>query len=429
MSLIDDFDTLSPQEIADQLNSDNSLLDQLTPEQIVSLITTNKDVIVLLNEDTQENFSTLLENSDLSGLVDGANIVNLLNDVDLKSLIPSLERIKEIANISDLKIVEDFLNKNPLDGLGSLIGTVSILALIPTALSDLDSLSNSFPQSLNQAFEEFYEDLKTLSNSIKDFPVKAFEDLFDSGFGFDNATGGTNNSGNYVSYDEKVLTDPEGTTNAESTSIKIEKLLNAALTKQDWKAKNATPGNPLILEAYALSGRNYEKDGLTGEYNWNAAFVNWILARAGASFPKSMSALAYLKYGNPVDFGTFKKVRRNDLIVFKSINGVAVVGFVRSYDSKKKEITVLVGNTKGTVSEVKVPFSRTSPALMTATVRRNWTPIPDTPLIVIETNTRPSMQTGRGTVVETLNERTDFAQSVLKSKSTVKTSVAKVSGR
>jgi hypothetical protein len=240
--------------------------------------------------------------------------------------------------------------------------------------------------------------LEPVTQMLKDMGLSDLANNIDPGFGFNTASGQpSTQTGNMLSYGNI------GTTPTAATVYdQLDTIVSASLI-QEWKTKNATPRNPLILEAYALSGRSYEIDGVANEYNWNAAFTNWVLSKSGLQSVRNMSPQAFNAYGSPVDFGTFKNVRKNDIIIFKSMSNVGSIGFVRGYNPKTNKITVLGGNFGGTVKELQIPFSRTDPIIRVTHVRRNWA-VPtdkDVPLFQTTLPTRPGQQTsGAATVLD-----------------------------
>lgn len=220
--------------------------------------------------------------------------------------------------------------------------------------------------------------------------------LIDGGFGHKNAVGATHNSGTFVQYGSTKslpeLTDATSTSTGEKYNALLNTLNNTL--RQDWQPKNSEPGNPLIIEAYKLSGRDYKKDGSTGEYIWNTAYVNWVLNKSGLDYLKVMSPSAYASYGSPVNFGTFKNVRKGDIIVFSSGFGLGMVGFVWNYDKQTNNVSVLAGCLSGKLKISKFLMTRTNPEFYVSHIRRNWA-IPtdkDVPLFDTTMPTRPGQQ-------------------------------------
>lgn len=235
------------------------------------------------------------------------------------------------------------------------------------AVAAASVFANSFKKSeiLAASNQQINQDLQRQG-------LDALVNNVDPGFGFNASSGNSDlSTHNMTTYGATGQTP-----GSEDVYNRLDSVISGAL-KQDWKTTNSSPGNPLIIKAYALSGRNYDRDGFSNEYNWNTAFVNWVFSECGLASIKSMSSQSYNGYGNPVDFGTFINVRKNDIIIFKSGSNIGSIGFVRGFDKKTNRIKVLGGNFSGTVKEIQIPFSRTDPTLRVTHVRRNWTIPPE----------------------------------------------------
>jgi len=355
----------------------------------------------LLEDDT---FQSLLDPTKLPNMLDllksnefvkVAGTTDLGARVDPSNLFKLLEKSAVLGSVANLFQVNDDLTK--LAGDINLVNTQLAATSAGQVLFDniakpieniFEQVSNSTNELANELFSDVVTQIKSISEPFQKLIPEDLRGIIDLGFGFKNATGGPSSSGTFLQYDSG------STTLADSNSYtNLEKTLSRVLS-QDWKTKNSEPGNPLILEAYAYSGKNYKKDGQTGQYVWNAAFVNWVLAKSGLDFIKTMSPMAYASYGNPVEFGTFKKVRKYDIIVMNSAHGLGHIGFVWAYDNKTNLVTVLGGNQAGTVKLTKITVSRSDPALYMSHIRRNWT-IPadlDVPLFQTTLPTRPGQQ-------------------------------------
>jgi hypothetical protein len=148
-------------------------------------------------------------------------------------------------------------------------------------------------------------------------------------------------------------------------------MIEKSLT-MDWKTLNADPGNPNIIEAYNISGRNYTRDGRADQYSWAVAYVNWILQKAGLPYIETMSPYGYTRYGTPVNFRTMRGVRKYDIFIFTSILGVSHIGFIQSYDVNTGILKIVGGNQAGTVKVTDMPFSVTDPIFRVLHVKRNW---------------------------------------------------------
>ena len=173
-------------------------------------------------------------------------------------------------------------------------------------------------------------------------------------------------------------------------------LLNKSL-RQDWTVKSGSnagqkpssqdprpydriaappPGaNPLIMEAYRISGQNgFTRDGVTGEYSWHTAFVNYILSKAGLPIVASMSAQSYYSYGQRVNHTNVRNLRaeKGDIVIFNSRTGGKYIGFFWEYDSKTRKITILGGNIDGKVKLEQFPYTLKNGDLYVTHIRRNW---------------------------------------------------------
>lgn len=222
----------------------------------------------------------------------------------------------------------------------------------------IDSVDDNFFKDIDfDAFEKQFRDVK-----IPGFPVPQFENLINV---FDSVKG---------LRIKKGLPQVEGFDQNVSEFDRIEKNLQVALS-QDWKVNGK---NPLILDAFALSGANFERDGYKGQYNWNVAFVNYILSKSGIEFFQTLGTKAYENYGTSVEYGSrFDRVRKNDLVIMQGLNNIRVMGFVQAYDPAKRTANVIVGNVDKTVKLVKnIPFAKNSKELFITNIRRNW-PIPE----------------------------------------------------
>lgn len=409
------FEGMTDQQIAAYLNTTGNL-NNLVSYDIAWLLTEKQPIFNSFTFETLEDFNVLLTTVDLSNDLTSIQIISVTNDPILYAVqktktvtettddTPPITLVKESrtiklnipafaaktasgpgASLSDIIASASFLNQ--------IAGVVSILDMIAKGIPSIQTLSQSFSQTVNSIYQDFYSSLQSLSSSLQNFPVPDIKNNTDPGFGFINGLGGTNNTGSFLSYGGVEDKTPQPSQNTE-VYAKLESVINTTL-RQDWRAKNAKPGNPLILEAYAISGRNYDRDGNTGEYAWAAPFVSWVLYKAGLPYLKVMSPRAYAGYGNPVEIGTLKKIRKYDIIVFGSASSIWHIGFVMSINKNDNTISVLGGNQAGTAKITKFPITQNSAELYISHIRRNWA-IPadrDTPLIPVTLPTRPGQQT------------------------------------
>lgn len=295
----------------------------------------------------------------------------------------------QLSNITQLSLTQ-------LSALSKTLGNFSQLtSSLENVANGLASVAN-IQQAIDGAVKEIGTFISDQTNDIfkeniatlrfpPEFPIKDLVGNTDLGYGSTQAAGGGENSGNILRFAPSANPDPVLSTSGlqpgyESLDAVLKKTLS-----QDWKTRNAEPGNPLIIEAYQISGRNYKKDGRTGEYSWHTAFVNWALSKAGMTPLQTMSAFAYEKYGTKVDFHNPINLRKHDIVVFKSVVGLAHIGFIQSYDPQTRTIGVLGGNQGGTVKITKFNYTKSDPTMYIAQVRRNWS-IPNnfnTPLFTV----------------------------------------------
>jgi len=233
--------------------------------------------------------------------------------------------------------------------------TQGVERVVARADTIINSVDDNFFKDLDfDAFEKQFRDVK-----IPNFPVPQIENLVNV---FDQVKGLKAKVGlpQAADFDQNI-------TNYE----RLEKNLQIALS-QDWKVNGK---NPLILDSFALSGANFERDGYKGQYNWNVAFVNYILSKSNIEFFQTLGTKAYENYGTSVEYGLrFDKVRKNDLVIMQGLNNIRVMGFVQAYDPAKRTGNVIIGNVDKTVKLVKnIPFSKNSKELFITNIRRNWT--------------------------------------------------------
>lgn len=244
---------------------------------------------------------------------------------------------------------------NFLEGVTTALGLIGGLAAVGAAAEQFGDLFNS-------------------NTAPSNFPVP---DLANNGsfrMGIQNATGGMFGTGNMVGRvppsPAPELADagiPSGTWEA------IDFNLNRTLS-MDWQVKNADPGNPNILEAYRFAGRAFTQDGGTGQFSWAAAFATWVLVKSGFHGLRTMSPMAFRKFGGKVDFhgGPLQRVRKWDIVVFTSSANIQHVGFVQGYDRRTQTLKILGGDQGETVKVTDMPYSVTNPLFRVTHIRRNW---------------------------------------------------------
>lgn len=300
---------------------------------------------------------------------------SILSNMDVKKML-------EDTKIAELFSVASAPNQVPFDSFSARESVT------------FDKLFTQVTDEATGLFNEYVGFIEQSASAVKSLVSGDVAGLIDMGFGHSNAKGATHNTGSFVQYGETPsIPEIPGSETGEKYK-KLMDTLNRTLN-QNWKTQNSEPGNPLIIEAYKISGRDYKKDGTTGEYIWNTAFVNWVLYKSGIDYLKVMSPSAYSSYGSPVNFGTFKNVRKGDIIVFSSGFGLGMVGFVWGYDKKSNMVSVLAGCLSGTLKISKFTLTRTNPEFYVSHVKRNWV-IPadmDNPLFEVTMPTRPGQQT------------------------------------
>lgn len=375
MSVFDNIEVKPNEEIISILNNNTAEIYTLTDTQLLFILT-NYDLF-LKSYFEPDGLTPLTLSSEskiqISERIKTLDLVPISTSI-LQGIVDNLFEVQDL----NLSVLQQELDRR-LQYSGSITGYNGSGKIS----------SNNEADDVLGLYTGFYSSMQSSPTSFS-----FLENLTDPGIGDASAIGGVNANGQAVALASPVLTDPLLDFSADSTYQNIDQLLGTSLT-QNWQTTNSRPGNPLIIEAYAISGRTYDRDGATAQYNWNAAFANWILSRAGVQHPISMSPVSYRNYGQSVEFGTFSQVRKNDIIVFVSANNRALVGFVRGYNRQTNQIRVIGGNLDGVVKEIDIPFSRTDPSLRVTNVRRNWT-IPESenvPLFEFTLPGRPGQQT------------------------------------
>ncbi len=149
---------------------------------------------------------------------------------------------------------------------------------------------------------------------------------------------------------------------------KLDALLTNVLT-QDWRERGE-PGNPRILEVYKVCGNAYTRDSSAMAYAWCAAFVSWALYTAGIPVKPSMSSQAWYNWGSEVDWRDTGKIRKWDVVIFKSkTRSGGHIGFVQEITSNGV-IKVLGGNQGNNAKVSNYSFNSTSQYVKS--MKRNW---------------------------------------------------------
>lgn len=319
----------------------------------------------------------------------GANLMEFLLKFNMVS-----SAFGAVLSNTDIKNMLDNTKLAELFTVASAPNQVPFEAFSARETVTFDKLFTQVTDEATGLFSEYVGFIEKSASAVKSLVSGDVAGLIDMGFGHSNAKGATHNTGSFLQYGSTPALPELPESNTGETYKKLMDTLNKTLN-QNWKTQNSEPGNPLIIEAYKISGRDYKKDGQTGEYIWNTAFVNWVLYKSGLDYLKVMSPSAYASYGSPVNFGTFKNVRKGDIIVFSSGFGLGMVGFVWGYDKKSNMVSVLAGCLLGTLKISKFTLSRTNPEFYVTHVKRNWS-IPadlDKPLFEVSMPTRPGQQT------------------------------------
>ncbi len=123
----------------------------------------------------------------------------------------------------------------------------------------------------------------------------------------------------------------------------IDRCLSEAKSGQ-WKE---TGSNPKIVSCYRAVGFNISSDTTP----WCAAFTGAVLKASGAPAFKTLSSLAYSKYGKQIPLDDKSKWRLNDIVVFSRAGG-GHVGFFRGYNPSTGSVLVAGGNQSDNLTEV-----------------------------------------------------------------------------
>ena len=303
----------------------------------------------------------------------------ILSSGDLQNLIPDVNRLFDFDPAALIKSID----------LGDVVNSIS--RLNPQDL--LKDLAPNLSQIVNQmeaAFGPIGRSFAASANSL----LAALTGVSDPGFGYL----GARSSRNGVGVRRTARVTPEGSTTPTGTPYeRLISALNSSLT-QDWQTRNnqGTPpagqdprgrdqippppagANPLIMEAYRLSGQTeFTRDGTTGEYSWQTAFVNYILSAAGFEIVQSMSAQAYYSYGTRINHTNPRNMqaKKGDLVIFNSRTGAKYIGFFWDFNAETRRVSILGGNLDGRVKVQEFPFSLRDGDFYVTHIRRGaWEP-------------------------------------------------------
>ena len=382
--------------------------------------------------------------------------LNFANGLDLSSLSGLSQTIS-----GGLQATTALLGSGNL--LDNLPNINNLLKLDPTALInniDLGAVANSISQidvkTISQQLANGVMDVvdqaaATFGPIGRGFPENpALRDIAtstDAGFGYTGSR--STSSGAAIRQSSTITPEAEegGPPPTATTPYKrLIEILERTLT-QDWRARSgssegtvpssqdprgreqvppAPPGsNPLIMEAYRISGQaNFTRDGVSGEYSWHTAFVNWVLSKAGLDINASMSAQAYYTYGDRVNHTNLRNLaaKRGDLVIFNSRTGAKHIGFLWEFNDQTNKISILGGNQAGTVKISEFPFSLKDGDFYVTHIRRNWVVPPGTVTVYASgtaTETAPSTESPIGPTTPVNSTATETVPSNARSGSSV----------
>lgn len=129
--------------------------------------------------------------------------------------------------------------------------------------------------------------------------------------------------------------------------VDIAKIIDASLAEAKSGAWKETGSNPKIVNCYKTVGFNVSGDSTP----WCAAFTGYVLKSAGAPAFKTLSSLAYSKYGESIPLSDKGKWRLNDVVVFSRAGG-GHVGFFRGYNPSTGSVLIAGGNQSDNLTEV-----------------------------------------------------------------------------
>jgi len=325
-----------------------------------------------------------------------ANIGQSLNSVfkEVGSTLSGVgDSLKDnIPNLNDLFKFDPKVLFNKLS-LGNVVKSIASI--------DLAAIGKEIAGGITDVVDQLAAAFGPVGRSLANIPeLQALRRLADPGFGYDGARG--HRSGSDIRHYDTRTPVNDGTPAPEGTPYqKLISVLNTSLS-QDWVPKSgANSGqkpserdpreddripdppegaNPLIMEAYRLSGqKDFTRDGDSGEYSWHTAFVNYVLSKAGLPIVVSMSAQAYYSYGNRVNHTNIRNnnvAKQGDIVIFNSRTGGKYIGFYWGFDKEKNKIRVIGGNQENVgVKIIDLPFSLTNGDFYVTHIRRGaWEP-------------------------------------------------------
>lgn len=336
------------------------------------------------------NFAAGASLSDLSNL--GQSLTSSLQQTT--ALLSGGNLLQNLPDINDLLRLDPTALLNNIN-LGAISNSINTL--------DLQTIAQGLSGGLMDVVDQTAAMFGTIGRGFPNNPaLRDIANSTDSGFGYTGARG--TSSGAQVRQTSIVTPEaPEGgpAPEGETQYERLIEVLERTLT-QDWRARSGDgagtppsgqdprgrdqippvpPGaNPLIMEAYRISGQtSFTRDGVSGEYAWHTAFVNWVLSRSGLPIVASMSAQAYYSYGTRVNHTNLNNLtaQKGDIVIFNSRTGAKHIGFFWQYNAATRSVTILGGNQGGTVKLSNFPFSLRDGDFYVTHIRRNWdiTPI------------------------------------------------------
>lgn len=129
--------------------------------------------------------------------------------------------------------------------------------------------------------------------------------------------------------------------------VDVARNIDACLSEAKQGLWKETGSNPKIVNCYKAVGFNVSGDNTP----WCAAFTGNILKAAGAPAFKTLSSLAYAKYGKQISLSDKSLWRLNDIVVFSRAGG-GHVGFFRGYNPSTGSVLIAGGNQSDNLTEV-----------------------------------------------------------------------------
>jgi len=129
--------------------------------------------------------------------------------------------------------------------------------------------------------------------------------------------------------------------------IELARTIDACLGEARQGLWKETGNNPKINNCYRAVGFNVTGDSTP----WCAAFTGNILKAVGLPALKTLSSLAYSKYGKQVPLNDKSLWRLNDIVVFSRAGG-GHVGFFRGYNPSTGSVLIAGGNQSDNLTEV-----------------------------------------------------------------------------